>query len=123
LTASYTFRLPGYGVGLAPVLRTSGAIARRQYVLLFDLPDDPELELGDPTLTWSDSLESMYRYAPVTSSGGTVPTPAFEVPGGARSIRVRVRQRGERTTFAVEDVALATEVMGTTAVIFAEEHP
>lgn len=121
MTTTHQFRLPGGALEVAPALRVNGAVAPRKYVLLFDLPENSSLTLDDPTLTWSDSLRSLYRYVPETESAGVIQTPSFSVPEGARSLRVRVHTWSAEAPSAMEDIVLTTTLQGRPVVIFREE--
>ena len=120
MAATYWFRLPEDQLIVAPALHVSGAVDRRQFVLLFDLPNDPNLQLADPSLSWSRSFGCFYRYAPVHGESGVLHTPPFPIPSGARWLRVRVQPRPSESPGTVEDVALLTELGDRPVVVLAE---
>lgn len=120
MASTYKFRLPGPGVEIAPVLRVSGKISSREYILLFSLPDDPGAALDDPSLMWSDTLQSQYRYAPEADSAGTVRTPPLSISGAPATLQIQVHRWATDTPSAIDDIALTSELKGRPAVIFAE---
>lgn len=120
VASTYKFRLLGSGVGVSPVLRVSGTVLPREYILLFDLPDDPGITLDDPSLMWSDSLQSLYRYAPESSSAGIVKTPPIVVPDSPTTLRIQVHRWSPEPAPVIEEIALTTTLDGRSTIIFAE---
>lgn len=120
MATNYRFRLPEGRLRVAPKLRVDGEVAPRQFTLLFDLPQDPAIELSDPSLSWSTSFGCFYRYAPAADAAGVIHAPGFVLPEEARLLRVRVHSRLRDSTTRVEDLALATELGDRPSLIFAE---
>lgn len=118
--ATYRFRLLGTGVDVSPVLRVSGSVLPREYILLFDLPEDPELALDDPSLVWSDSLQALYRYAPECGAAGILKTPPLVISGSPRTLRIRVHRWSPEPPSVVEEIALTAMMDRRPAIIFAE---
>lgn len=120
MAATYWFRLPGDQIAVAPALHLSDAVGRRQFVLLFDLPDDPGQMLDDPSLSWSRSFNCSYRYAPASGEGGVLRTPSFAIPAGVRRLRIRVQPRPSDAPGEIDDVTLHTELHDRPVVVLAE---
>lgn len=120
MATNYRFRLPEGLLRVAPKLRVNGEVAQRQFILLFDLPENPDIALSDPSLSWSESFRSFYRYAPAAGSAGIIHAPAFVLPEQPRLLRVRIQQRQRDSRTVVEDLALATELGDRPALLFAE---
>lgn len=120
MASTYKFRLPGPGVDVVPVLRVNGKISSREYILLFSLPDDPASALDDPSLVWSDSLHSLYRYAPEADSAAVLRTPPLSISGSPTTLQIRVHRWTTDTPSAIDEIALTSHLSGRPAIIFAE---
>lgn len=117
----FGFRLPGHDAPVTPVLRADGEIVRRALILLFDLPEDPDLTLDDDSLTWSEAHRCFYRYAPPTPGAGIVRTAPLTVPSAARTLRLRLRPRPADAPTHVLDCCLETDLDGAPSLILATE--
>lgn len=120
VASTFKFRLPGPGIDVSPVLRVNGEIASREYILLFSLPDDPGTTLDDPSLMWSGSLQSRYRYAPESGSAGVLRTPSLSVPRASASLMIHVHRWTSDTPSAIDEIVLTADLDGRPAIIFAE---
>lgn len=118
---TYGFRLPGEGARVTPVLRVDGSIAQRDLILLFDLPQDPELVLDQKALSWSESYQCRYRYAPPISGAGIVRATTFSVPSAATMLRLRLRPRVKGAPLHVLDCCLETVLGDVSSLILATE--
>lgn len=120
MATTFKFRLPGPGADISPVLRVNGKISPREYILLFSLPDDPGMTLDDPSLMWSESLQSRYRYAPEADSAGILRTPPLSLAGSPSAVQLQIHRWASETPSAIDEIALTTSTSGIPVVIFAE---
>lgn len=118
---TYGFRLPGEVGRVTPVLRVDGAIAQRDLILLFDLPEDPGLVLDEKALSWSESYQCRYRYAPPVSGPGILRARTFSVPPAATLLRLRLRPRVKGVPLHVLDCCLETVLGDVPSLILATE--
>lgn len=120
MSTDFTFSLPGGRLKVDPVMRISRAFEERSYVLLFDL-ERPFAETQEGrSLSWSDSLGSLFRYIPAMAAPGTLRMDGFIAPPHVERLQIRVRAWRTSEPSPVADLAIATELCGQPAVIFAD---
>lgn len=121
MNEAYRFELPRLAREVTPVLRLRGPVEKRQEVLLFSTPDDPEFFAETPSFAWSDSLGSHFRYAPETRGPGIVPTASFDLSSSIRELHIAVVARRGDEGSVIADIVLSATIGGAAAEILAEK--
>ena len=120
MQGDFRFRLPRIPLRAVLALRLDPSSGSHRRTILFSFEGGSAAYEEDPNLTWSTSLNSLYRYATPERSEDVLRLPALSLHPSTEFLRITLHQWQGHAEPGVMDAALEVTVGEETLVILPE---